>query len=317
MAAVSGQGTTFNLPNFVGELFHITPFDTPLLSMIGGLNGGEANSTKEDVWQTDDNNAAAQSGESTALEGADPTYEERDRSEVSNVKQIYQYGFEISYTKQAAVGNLGVPGSAPSNAVLGVQPVQDELSRQRVLKLRRMARDVEYTFLQGTYAKPANNSSARTTRGMQNAISTNTVAAGSTDLSKSQIDDVMRQMADSGAPFDMPVIFANAFQRQQISNIYGYAPESRTVGGVRIEQIETDFARLGVVYDRHMPTDEVYVIDVQHLTPTHLVIPGKGMVFVEPLSQTGSAWKFQLYGEIGLKYGPELWHGSITGLTTS
>jgi hypothetical protein len=34
------NGTTFNLPNFVGELFELTPADTPFLSAIGGLTGG-------------------------------------------------------------------------------------------------------------------------------------------------------------------------------------------------------------------------------------------------------------------------------------
>lgn len=310
MAAVAGTATTFGLPNYLGELFNTTPNETPLLSMTGGLNGGIANDTKEDVWQTTDNNSAAQTA---ALEGADPNYEERDRSEVSNVKQIYQYGFAVSYTKQAATGNL----ASDSLNLTGVQPVQDELSLQRTLKLQRMARDVEYTFLNGTYAKPSDNTSARQTRGMVNAITTNTTAAGGADLSKSTIDGVLKQMADSGAPFNMPVIFCNAFQKQQISSIYGYAPESRNVGGLNINVIETDFAQLGVVYDRHVAADDVLILDVAHISPTHLVIPGKGMVFVEPLSQTGSAWNFQLYGEIGLMYGPELWHGSITGLSTS
>ncbi len=313
MAAVTGTATTFNLPNFQGELYHITPFDTPLLSMIGGVTGGKSNDTKEDFWETEDNNAAAQANESTSLEGANPTYSERDRAQVSNVKQIYQYGFSVTYTKQAATGNL----SAAALDVVGSNPVADELGRQRLLKMRRMARDVEFTFLNGAYAKPADNTAPRKTRGASSFITTNTVAAGATNLSKTQIDTLLRNMANSGAPFDMPVIFANAFQKQQLSNIYGYAPESRNVGGVNINMIETDFAVLGVVYDRYMPTDSLFVLDVAHLTPTHLDIPGKGRVFVEPLAQTGAAWNFQLYGEIGLEYGPELWHGSITGLTTS
>ena len=37
MAAVAGQGTTFNLPNYHGELFTVTPTETPFLSAIGGL----------------------------------------------------------------------------------------------------------------------------------------------------------------------------------------------------------------------------------------------------------------------------------------
>ena len=37
---VSGTGTTFNLPNFVGELFTLIPAQVPFLSMMGGLTGG-------------------------------------------------------------------------------------------------------------------------------------------------------------------------------------------------------------------------------------------------------------------------------------
>ncbi|WP_442928355.1 SU10 major capsid protein, partial [Microbacterium sp. MMO-79] len=41
MAGITGQGTNYNLPNFVGELFQVSPSETPLLSAIGGLTGGE------------------------------------------------------------------------------------------------------------------------------------------------------------------------------------------------------------------------------------------------------------------------------------
>ena len=40
MAQVSGIGTTWNLPNYAGELFTADPTQTPFLSMIGGLTGG-------------------------------------------------------------------------------------------------------------------------------------------------------------------------------------------------------------------------------------------------------------------------------------
>jgi hypothetical protein len=45
-----------------------------------------------------------------------------------------------------------------------------------------------------------------------------------------------------------------------------------------------------------------------------LDIPGKGHFFVEPLAQSGASYKFQVYGEIGLEYGPEQFHAKITNL---
>ena len=37
MPEVTGIGTTWNLPNYAGELFTADPTQTPLLSMVGGL----------------------------------------------------------------------------------------------------------------------------------------------------------------------------------------------------------------------------------------------------------------------------------------
>lgn len=309
MAAVAGQGTTFNMPNFVGELFHLTPRETPFLSMIGGLTGGLRTRSVNIAWQTDDNAAAAQPA---ILEGADATFSERTPSQEGNVVQIFQEGIELSYTAQAATDDLsGV-------SMLGNQPVQDKMSRQRWLKLAKVARDVEFSFLQGTYAKPADNSTARKTRGLSSAITTNNIAAAGAQLTKALIDDLLAAMFASGSPFFMPVILVNGYQKRKLSDIYGYAPESRNVGGLNIMQIETDFAgTLGVVLDRHQPADELTVVEVSVCAPV-ILTDGKHPVFsFEPLAKTGSADKEQLYGEIGLHYGPERWHGKVSGLATT
>jgi hypothetical protein len=114
---------------------------------------------------------------------------------------------------------------------------------------------------------------------------------------------------------------ANAFQKQKLSSIYGsalsLAPRDRNVGGVNIQTIETDFGEVGIVYDRHLPADDVVIVDLAFCKPVFLDIPGKGHFFVEPLAQSGAAYKFQVYGEIGLEYGPEQFHAKITNLSTS
>ena len=74
MGAVSGLGDSYDLPNFVGELFNITPNDTPFLSAIGGMTGGKSVTSKQFTWQTVDNAAAAQT---VVAEGADATFAER------------------------------------------------------------------------------------------------------------------------------------------------------------------------------------------------------------------------------------------------
>ena len=239
MGAVSGLGDSYDLPNYVGELFNITPNDTPFLSAIGGMTGGKSVTSKQFTWQTVDNASAAQT---VAVEGADATFAERSRSEVTNVTQIMQYGVHVSYTKQAATGNLS------GQSILGNQPVQDELAFQLDMAMKRAARDIEFSFLRGTYVADTNVTTERKTRGMLSAISTNEVAGGNAALDQAKVNALMKAMADSGAPFEQPVIMANAFQKQKLSSIYSsalaLAPRDRNYGGVNINTIETDFGEV-------------------------------------------------------------------------
>ncbi len=312
MGAITGQGQSYNLPNYVGELFNVSPTDTPLLSAIGGMTGGKSVTSKQFTWQTTDLAGATQTA---VVEGADPTMKGRTRSEVINVTQIMQYGVEVSYTKQAAVGNLS------GQSIIGNQPVQDELAFQLDMAMKTAARDIEHSFIQGTYVADTDIATPRKTRGMLEAITTNEVAGAAGALTQDMVDEAMKKMADSGAPFETPVIFANAFQKQALSalfsNLLALAPRDRNVGGVNITTIETDFGQLGIVYERHIPTDDILIADLSFLKPVFLDIPGKGHFFVEPLAQTGAAYKYQVYGEIGLEYGPEQFHAKITNLATS
>jgi len=312
MGAITGQGDSYDLPNYVGELFNVSPTDTPLLSAIGGMTGGKSVTSKQFTWQTTDLASATQTA---VVEGADPVMKGRTRSEVTNVAQIMQYGVEVSYTKQAAVGNLS------GQSIIGNQPVQDELAFQLDMAMKTAARDIEHSFIQGTYVADTNITTARKTRGMLAAVATNEVAGGAAALTQAKVESALKKMADSGAPFEMPVIFANAFQKQKLSSIYSsalaLAPRDRNIGGVNITTIETDFGEVGIVFERHIPADDVLIADLAFLKPVFLDIPGKGHFFVEPLAQTGAAYKYQVYGEIGLEYGPEQFHAKITNLSTS
>lgn len=170
MAGITGLGTTYNLPNFTGLLFGLTPEDTPLFSAMGGLSGGGQTTSTEFEWQTYDLRSAAQN---VALEGADaPTAQERVRANVTNVCQIQQSQVSVSYTKLAAVGLKSGSNNDAQN------PIRSELDWQTMQELKGMVRDIEWSFLRGTYQKPSDNSTARRTRGMLAAVTTNAVAYG-------------------------------------------------------------------------------------------------------------------------------------------
>lgn len=317
MATVSGQGTTFNLPNYTGELFNIAPSDTPFLSAIGGLGSGKATTSVEFEWQTEDlestsaNNAKVEGAAAPAASGV-------SRSNVSNVVEIHQESIEVSYTKQAATGLHNGINWEESN------PVRDELAHQVNLKLRKVAVDIEKSFLSGVYAKPANNATARTTRGVLTAITTNVFANGGTPraLTKAIVDNALADMFENGAVLNQAstVLMLGPAQKIALSNLYSSATlnqptETRNIGGVAIDTLVTDFGVFGVMVNRWFPTGKIGVIDLSVCAPVFLNVPGKGHLFVEPLAKTGASDKYQLYGEVGLEYGPEVYHGLIGDLS--
>lgn len=179
MATVSGLGTTFNLPNYHGELIGITPTDTPLLSAAGGISEGGGQTTSPAFeWQTEDLRAPEIRAR---LEGADaPTAEERSRSNINNVCQIFQEAISTSYTKQAAIGQYTGTSSSPYLSRDGIaNPVADEHGHQVANALKTIARDVNFAFWHGVKNVPASNSTARQMDGILNIVTgTNRVATG-------------------------------------------------------------------------------------------------------------------------------------------
>lgn len=337
MGAVSGLGTTFNLPNYTGELVHVTPQDTPFLSAISGLSaenfagtiaGCKPTNATLFQWQTVDLRDADDARQ--ALEGADaPTATERSRSNVFNVVEIHHEALSLSYSKQAAYGQFSATGATMphADAVAGTNPVTNEAALQINLHLAQIARDVEKSFLSGTFQDPANNSSARKTRGLIEAISTNTLAAAGALLSDDDGDLLLRLMhmvwANGGImESGTAAVICNGFQKRQITKAFvndgNYRQNSRNVGGVSVDTIITDFGELNVLLDRHMPTGTVVVASLEQCVPVVLNVPDKGAgFFVEELAKTGATDRWQIYGEIGLEYGNEKAHGKITGLATS
>ena len=304
----------FDTTNYVGELFLIGANKTPFLNMIGGLDGAGAKvsgSFKFPVAQPWALEAAAQPEISENGSLAAPTTVTYNRDQVTNICQIYQRQVSVSYAKQSAVGELA------GLSIEGNQPVRNEKDFQIEANLKQIALNVDYTFLNGDYQADANTSTAAKTRGILTATTTNAVAGGAAALDQTMIDELLRTMAGNGSIFDDTVIFVNAFQKQKLTSIYAYAPESRNVGGVAIDQIETDFAKLGVIWAPNMPAASLLVAEMSVCSPVFLPVPEKGYLFYEELSRTGASEKGQLYGQIGLDYGPEEYHGKITDLATS
>jgi len=321
MSNTNAAATVWNCPNYTGELYLIGANQTPFLNMIGGLQGGNIRTVGDFQF------ALAQPW---ALESASqPSITETDsltaptpwtyvRGQDVNTVQIFQRQVSVSYAKQSVVGQVTADGTTGLvDFGSGPQPVGNERDFQIMAHMRQIAVDADYSFLNGTYQQATAANVAAQTRGIITACSSNAVAAGSAALTKTMVDQLLRTMAGNGANFLNAVLFCNAFQKQQLSSLYGYAPTDRNVGGVDIKQIETDFAVLGVVWAPNIPAATILIADMAFCSPVFLPVPEKGVLFYEELSKTGASEKGQIYGQIGIDYGPEEMHGKITGLSTS
>lgn len=317
MAAVAGQGQTFNLPNYHGELFTVSPTETPLLSAIGGLNGARVVQSTLFEWQTIDRRTGT--ANNAALEGAAaPAGVARSRANVQNVVEIHQSAVEVTYTKQAARGNFSGANIAP----LPTDAFIDEVSLQTTAELQSMALDVEQSFLTGTFSNPANNATARHTQGVLGVAATVSANGGvARALSVDIITAHLQAMFNAGAklPQDSTVLMLGAAQKVALTKAYTavpgtFLPQSQTTFGASAERIVTPLGTFAVMLNRWMPAGQIGVIDLSVCRPVFLQIGNKGTLFLEPLAKVGASDKYQLYGEIGLDYGPATEHGLIKDL---
>ena len=315
MSGATGVGTTYNLPNYTGELFTVSKEDTPFLSAIGGLTGGESAGSTLIEWQTEDLRDADITRQ--RLEGATaPGSEERARSRVSNVLEIHQEVVELSYTRQATNRMRNTDGEKMVTIGTTTLP-EDELQHQIELTLKQVARDVNKAFIQGNYANPTANTSPRKTRGLVEAITTNVVTATTANLTEDLVLDTMQKVWENGGirEGETRTILVGAKVKRALSKVFikdnNYRETSRTVGGVNVTAIETDFGTCNIMLDNDVPADTLLVVSLEECSPVFLEIPGKGTFFAESLGRTGSSDKVQIYGEIGLKYGAEQHHGKL------
>lgn len=307
-------GYLADLPNYAGELFTASREQTPFLSMIGGINGAKV--TKALTFPITSEyaiTAVAQPAITEAVAAAGPPAPKNfTRGQTYNTVQIFQESVDLTYVKMATMGQLSGLNIAGSK-----NPVLSEKDWQIMVSLQKMARDVDYVFLHGAYVVYADEDTAFTSRGIVTAATSNTTAEGGATLTKALFNAALIDAWGNGAKFMKPVIFCGAFNMTKFSDIYGYAPESRTYGGLAIKTILTDFGEMGIVLEPHLTSSTILVADLAVCTPVFCQIPGKPALFYEDLAKVGAAEEGQMFTMLGLDYGPEWMHITMTGLATS
>ena len=317
-------GTLWNLPNLAGQLFTPSKVATPFLDRIP--LAGDVNSQEFAMSSSYDMEAASQPAitETASLTAPTPVSYVRDNEK--NVTQIFQKKVSVSYAKQSAAGRMKrieVSTSGAAYDEFGENPVSDELAFQTQANMDQIKMDMEYSFLNGTYALSTSSAVAFKTRGVITGSTVNTVAAGGINITKAIMDSLFKEMADNGA-FDRGgnfSIMCNSWNKQLLTDIYTFVPQDRNVGGSNITMIETDFGIFEIAYVPRIPAATIGVFNMSEMAVAFQPVPNKpadeNRVILEPLGKIGAGDDWHLFTQAGIDYGSAYFHGTVTGTSIS
>lgn len=314
---VTGMGTSFNLLNYAGVLASASPTKTPFYTTIAGTTLGGGYQIQSQDFSTSveyELPTAAQPAVSENDSVTAPAPVEVTREQMENVTQIFHESFALTDVKRSSMHQMSGLNVAHDNP----NP-PSEKDFQVNQKLKKIARDIEFTFLQGQYQKATSAAMPNKTRGMIELCSTGNTIATTGALTSALLNQLYKTMADNGASFDNMLIFVNSSIKQALTQVYasqvGFGlPPDRNYGGLNIMAFECDFFKGGIVYDPFMPQDTLLLADVEHIAPVYQPVPDKGNFYEEELGRTGAATQWQIFGQIGLDHGPQFLHGTITGI---
>lgn len=310
------MATSFGVLNYSGMLFNKGNTRTPLSAIIGG-RAKNTNHVEFVVGQNYTTGGGSQPAISETASLTAPDASVVTRSQETNVTQIFHESVGVSYAKQSNMGTLSGANIANQTA----NPI-NELDFQVAAKMQKIARDIEYTFINGVYNKATTDATINKTRGLVSAISTNTKAMSNKPLGLWDIADMVKKVYESNAPTTGLCLWCDAITLFQINadavqNGLTVIPAAREINGIALSSVVTP---IGVVYlylGECLPEGTALLLNLDVIAPVNQPTPGKGNFFLEELSKVGAGTKYQIFGQLGLDYGPEWYHGKFTGIANT
>ena len=308
--------TSHNLLNYSGLLFAKGNTATPFSTLIGGKSRTTQSFKFPTslIYEIGGGDSQPAITESASLTAPDPSFV--TRSQNVNVCQIFQKALSISYAKQSSMDQLSGVNIAGQQA----NP-QNELDFQVGVAMKALAKDIEYTFINGVYQDGTYDDVAYKTKGIVNAISSIAVNAQGSKLTYWVVAEVLRQLAEN-APVDGLVLMLKPINVMQLNadcqmNRMTIVPSSREVNGIKIDTLITPFGTIGLLVNSFLPDGTAVIVNPSVCAPVYMPVPGKGNFFMEELAKTGAGKTYQIFGQIGLDHGPEWYHGKWTGIATT
>ena len=308
---------SFTNLNYSGLLFQKANVRTPLSSIIGSRRKITNHVEFVTGLEYSSVSSPAQPAISEAASLTAPYATKVTRSQKTNITQIFQETFGVSYAHQANMGTLSGLNAAGQQA----NPI-NEFDFQLAARLEKIAADIEFTFIQGTYNKATDDTEVNKTRGLVEAITTNTTDMNGAPLSLWDVAEMQASIAENNAPTTGLCLWVDPVTMFQINadaqqNGLTVVPAARNVNGIALSSVITPLGEVFIYNGMYLPSGTALLLNLDVIAPVEQPVPGKGNFFVEELAKVGAGTKYQVYGEIGLDHGPEWMHGSWTDLATT
>lgn len=305
---------SFGVLNYSGMLFNKgntkVPFSTLIANKARQTNSVEFVTGLE--YQTIGGTQPAIT-ETASLTAPESTY--ITRAQKTNVTQIFHESVYISYGKQSNMGTLSgvnISGQTANPA--------NELDFQVAARMQKIARDIEYTFLNGAYNKAATDAQANKTRGMFAAIESNELGMDGKPLRVWDVARAMKLIYESQGETNGLVLWVDPVSMFQLNadaeqNGNTIVPASRNVNGLNISTLITPLGEIGVYLGEFLPAGSAGIFNPSVIHRVEQPTPNKGNFFMEELAKTGAGAKYQIFGQLGLDHGAEWMHAKITGIS--
>ena len=108
----------------------------------------------------------------------------------------------------------------------------------------------------------------------------------------------------------------NQLNGSAVENGLTITPATRNENGIQIRKLVMPMGEVELMLGQFLPAGTVLLVNFDVIRPIEMIVPGKGNFFRELLAKTGAGEKYQIFGQFGLDYANELYHGKITGLST-
>jgi len=313
MAKVTNAFLTYdakgNREDLSNVIYNIDPFDTPVMSMLGRRNA--TNPTFD--WQTEslpsvNLSNAMEEGFELSRTTATPTVR------ASNVCQISKRDATVSGTQQSA----DAAGKA------------SEMARQMSLSSKALKRDMESILCQNQAINVGNTTTARTTRGFEHWLTTNTSrgasGAAAASPTAAMTDGTQRAITETILKASLAQCYGNGSEpttavvgpwvKQVISGFSGRASSQQIVSAETILGAATlyasDFGTIKIMPSRWVRARTALLIDPEYAKVTYY-----RNFQTTDIAKIGDADTKMILAEWGLEMSNQAAHGAIFDLATS